>query len=85
MSPDVYELTISLFLGTVLLVFALKYGSAAYAARTRASAERTLLEMAQAGIAAQQATGNSLRSLAGEIAEMKKSLASIETILKQVG
>lgn len=74
---NTFLLVTILFLVTVLLIFAMKYFSAARQARARLSEEggyRELSEKATAGLAAVQA----------ELAEIRARLASVEKMLKEV-
>lgn len=64
MSTPVFFITISLFIGAIVGIFAMKYISAAYQARARLKSET---------------------AVAGEVAEIKTRLASVEKILKDVG
>ena len=85
MSTGVYIATLSLFFGTILLVFAMRYASAAFAARARLANEgayRTLAEEAVSGQARTQAT---LAAIQADLAQLTARLGAVETILKQVG
>jgi len=84
MSTDVYFVTLLLFFGTILLVFAMKYFSAAFSARARLAndtAYRTLVEQA---MAAQLESQASLAAMQADLAKLAASLAAVEKILKQV-
>ena len=84
METGVYFLTMGVIFGTILAIFAMKYVSAAFAARARLAndeAYRALAEKATAGLAENQA---SLGAIRGELASLSVTLAAIEKVLKQV-
>lgn len=71
MSEHVYLLTISLAAGTVLLVFGLRYLTAAQAAKARA---------AEAGTD----TAATLASINATLVDLNRRVAAVEKILKDV-
>jgi Tfp pilus assembly protein PilO len=71
-------------LATVLLVFGMKYFSAARQARLGALGQGAYRELAEKGAVAQSASAASLATLQAELAEVKGRLAAIERILKEV-
>ena len=84
MMTSIYLLTLGTMFGTILVVFAMKYGSAVFAARARLAGDaayRALAEQALAAQAEQQATLAGLRT---DLARVVTSLASVEKILKEV-
>jgi hypothetical protein len=84
MSTSVYVFSVAAIFGTIILVFAMKYGSAAFAARARLAGDaayRALVEQALAAQAEQQAA---LAGLRADLARLATSVASVEKILKQV-
>ena len=85
MRPEIYLLTISLPLLTAIIVFAMKYASSYAAARARIAeeSERSTLAEIHAGELAR--IKDSLSTIAAEMAEQSRAIASIDTILKQVG
>ena len=85
MTSGIYILTLGVMFGTILAVFAMKYISAAFAARAKMAndeAYRALAEKATAGLTENQV---SLGAIRGELASLSTSLAAVEKILKQVG
>ncbi|HEY0300325.1 MAG TPA: hypothetical protein VGC36_03285 [Rhizomicrobium sp.] len=84
MSAWIYLLTLCLPLATVLLVFGMKYVSAAVQARSRARSEDTYRVLAAQAAAVQAETAASLASARTDLAEIKSRLVAIETILKAV-
>ena len=84
MSEHLYLLTIVMPLLTVLLIFALKYISAIYQARTRSQSESAYRELAQAASSAQSETAASLAAIRTELAQISARLATVAKILQQV-
>ena len=80
----VFLLAISLVLGTILLVFGMKYFSAAGQARSRAASEDAYRELAQKAVAAQSENATSLSSIQTGLSEINMRLAAVEKILKAV-
>ncbi len=78
MSEDVYFTTLLLIVGTVVLIFVLKYGSAAYQAHARLKSDAAYKDLAEKAAAA-QADG------AARLAAIEDRLAAVEKILKEVG
>jgi hypothetical protein len=84
MATWIYFLTISLFLGTVLTVFGMKYFSAAFAARARLANDDAYRVLAEKAVAANSDNQASLTSIKAELAKISASLAAVEKVLKQV-
>ena len=84
MSDFVYLASISLVLGTILLVFGMKYLSAARQARSRAMSDDAYRELAQKAVAAQSENAASLSSIQSGLLEINTRLAAVEKILKAV-
>ena len=84
MSENIYLITILLPLGTLLLIFALKYVSAAYQARVRAATDASYRELAQNAVNAQAATTTSLAAMQAELAQISARLAQVSKILQDV-
>jgi hypothetical protein len=85
MSSTIYITTLCLFLGTIALVFALKYVSAALAARARIAGDTAYRTLAEQAVAAQAENQASLSVVQAELTKVSASLAAVEKILKQVG
>lgn len=84
MSERLYLLTICIPLAVIVIVFGMKYFSAAIAARARLAndaAYRTLAEKMNAAQAENQA---SLARIRDDMSKLAASLAAVEKILKQV-
>ena len=84
MSQFVFLLAISLVLGTILLVFGMKYFSGAREARSRAASENAYRDLAAKGVAAQSENANSLSAIQSGLSEIHTRLAVVEKILKAV-
>jgi len=84
MSESIYLLTICLPLGAAVIIFGMKYFSAAFAARARAESEAAYSALAEKAVQAQAAQQATLAAMQAEIAKLSGSVASVEKILKQV-
>ncbi len=85
MSEHIYLITLGLLLAGPLLIFGMKYASAAYQARARVQNDDAYRNVAQKAAAAQSETATSLSSMQADLAEIKTRLAAVEKILKEVG
>ncbi len=85
MSEFVYFTTLCLMLGTVVLVFGMRYVSAASQARSRAASEDGYRQLAETSAAAQPGTAAALSSIHATLADINARLAAVEKILKDVG
>jgi hypothetical protein len=85
MSAPVFFCTIGIFFGTILLVFGMKYVSAAYQARARLANDAAYRDLAQSSATAQSETATSLSGLQSEIAQIKAGLTSVQKMLREVG
>jgi hypothetical protein len=84
MSESIYLLTICLPLGAAVLIFGMKYFSAALAARARADSDAAYSALAEKAVQAQAAHQATLAAMQAELAKLSGSVASVEKILKQV-
>ena len=84
MSELVYFTTLCLVLGTVVLVFGMRYLSAVTQARARAAGEDSYRQLAEAAAAAQPVTAAALSSIQSTLADVDTRLAAVEKILKDV-
>jgi hypothetical protein len=73
-----------LVLVTVLLVFGMKYFSAARAVHARAGSEGAYRELAEKAVSLQAANAASLAAVAADFSEMKARLTAIEKLLREV-
>lgn len=85
MAEHVYLLTLILPLATILAVFGMKYGSAAVQAWATKSGEQQYRALAEQALAVQQENAATLASMKHDLVKLSASVASVETILKQVG
>lgn len=84
MSEHLYLLTVFLFAAVPLLIFGMKYVSAAYQARSRAVGDDAYRKLAADAVTAQAGNAATLSSIQSEISEIKTRMASVEKILKAV-
>lgn len=84
MSEHVYFLTISLPLATMLLIFGMKYFSAAQQAKARLANDEAYRQIAAQAIAAQTETAKTLASIDATLADLKARLSGVEKLLKEV-
>jgi len=85
MSEFVYFATLGLVLGTVVLVFGMRYVAAVTQARARAASENSYRQLAETAAAAQPATAAALSSIQSTLTDVGSRLAAVEKILKDVG
>jgi predicted nucleic acid-binding protein len=85
MMPEaIYLITLATLFGTVLLVFAFKYGSAALQARAQGANDDNYRALAQRAVAAESEHAASVATIMAELKQVGARLGAIETILKQV-
>ena len=77
MAEHVYLLTLFLPLGTVLIIFGMKYYAAVQQAKARLAGDEAYRQVAEQAAAAQAET-------AAALADLKIRLTAIEKILKEV-
>jgi hypothetical protein len=85
MSEHLYLISISLIPATILLIFGMKYVSAAYQARAHAAADARYREIAQVSAQAQSASAASLSAIQAELSQIGARLSAVEKVLKDVG
>jgi uncharacterized membrane protein len=79
-----YLLTICLILGAVLIVFGMKYFSAAVQARARIASDAAYRALAEQAVNAQTENQAALAAMRGELSRIAASLASVEKVLQQI-
>ena len=84
MSEHVFFTTMGAILGTVLLVFGMKYLSAMRQAQSRVLAEDSYRKLAEKAVTSQSENAGLLAALQSDVAAIKTRLASVEQILKAV-
>jgi hypothetical protein len=80
MSTGQFFVFISPFVGTILLVFGMKYFSAVFQARARLANDGMYRALAEKAVSAQ----SDLIAIRAELSKVTASLATIEKILQQV-
>jgi len=84
-AANLYLPTLLLILGTVLIVFGMKYISEALQARSRAANERSFRLFAEEAQATQAQHAALLISIQSSISDIGTRLGQVEKILKEVG
>ncbi len=84
MSEYLYLLTICLPLGTILLVFGMRYLAAVQQAKARLANDDAYRQVAQKAVAAQSENATALSSIQAALADVRNRLAAVEKILKEV-
>ena len=84
MSEHLYLLTLYLFVAVPLLIFGMKYISAAYQARLRSLSDDAYRKLAADAVTAQAGNAATLSAVQSELSEIKTRMASVEKILKEV-
>lgn len=81
---NTFPLVTIMLLATILLVFGMKYYSAARQAQARVTREDAYRELAAAAVAAQSAGASALSMAQSDLSEIKARLAAIEKVLREV-
>ena len=84
MSATIYLLTLCLPLGTVLLVFGMRYFSAIEQAKARLANDDAYRRIAEKAAAAESETAAALSSIETTLTDVRARLAAVEKILKEV-
>ena len=84
MPEHIYLLSLAMLLGTPLLIFGMKYVSAASQARSSATGENAYRQLAEKAVTAQSENAALLSAMQAELSEIKSRLAAVEKILKAV-
>lgn len=84
MEPTIYLLSISLPLGTILLIFALKYWSTVQSARARLANDDAYRQLADKAAAAQAETAEALATIKAMLGDVNQRVSGIEKVLKEV-
>ena len=79
-----YLLTLAVLAGTPLIIFGLKYWSAAYQARAKERADEAYRALAQQSATAQSESAAALGAIRNDVAQMAARLTAVEKILKAV-
>jgi len=84
MSEHIFVFSILLMLGTVVVIFGMKYLSAAWQARSRAASEDAYRDLARKAVEAESANATTLSSIQSELSDIGSRLAAVAKILKEV-
>ena len=84
MAEHVYLLTLFLPLGTVLLIFGMKYYAAVQQAKARLASDEAYRQVAEQAAAAQAFTAATLAAMNAMLGDVKARLAVVEKILREV-
>lgn len=84
MSPTEYFLTLGIFFGTILLIFAMRYYSAVQQAKARLANDQAYQEMADRAAGSQAETASAVTAIQATLADVATRLSAIERVLKEV-
>lgn len=84
MAEHVYLLTLFVPLGTVLLIFGMKYYAAVQQAKARLASDEAYRQVAEQAAAAQAETAATLAAMNATLGDVKARLAVVEKILREV-
>jgi phage shock protein A len=84
MAEHVFFTSICLVLGTILLIFAMRYRAASLEARARLANAEDYRRLAEQTLARQAETTSLMASIQATLTEVGGRLASVEKILKDV-
>jgi hypothetical protein len=85
MSEPIYLVTIFAFLGTVVILGALRYMSNLARARAQMAETEAYRVLAERAVAANQHQTDAIAALRADLTAVRNSLSGIEKILKDVG
>ena len=84
MSEHLYLISIGMIPVTILLIFGMKYLSAASQVRSRLASDNAYRELAEKAVTVQSGNAASLSAIQAELADIGSRLAAVEKILKAV-
>ena len=84
MTTTLYLLTMMLPLGTILIVFGMRYYSAVQQAKARLANDDAYRQLAEGASAAQSRIATSLAAMEAALSDVRTRMAAVETILKAV-
>lgn len=84
MSEFVFFVTVALLLGTIMIIFAMKYFAAARQSQSRIANEDAYRDLAQKAITAGSHNATALSAMQAELSQFNTRLAAVEHILKAV-
>jgi hypothetical protein len=84
MSTSIYLLSLCLPLGTLLLIFGMRYFSAVQQAKARLANDDAYRQVAEKAVATQSENATALASIQSALADVRTRLTAIEKVLKEV-
>ncbi len=84
MSPTIYFISMGAMLGTIILVFGIRFLQASAVAGADAAHTDAYRRLASDAVTAQAGNAATLSAIQSELGEIKARMASVETILKTV-
>ena len=84
MSPTIYFISMGAMLGTIILVFGIRFLQASAVAGADAAHTDAYRKLASDAVTAQAGNAATLSASQSELGEIKARMASVETILKTV-
>jgi hypothetical protein len=84
MSTSIYLLSLCLPLGTLLLIFGMRYFSAVQQAKARLANDDAYRQVAEKAVTTQSENANALASIQSALADVRTRLTAIEKVLKEV-
>lgn len=84
MSEKIYLLTLLMLLGTIMIVFGMRFYAVAYRVRAEVASADAYRDLADKSVSAEARNETSLSSMQTQLTDMNTRLAGIEKILKEV-
>ncbi|HEY5337364.1 MAG TPA: hypothetical protein VIJ85_04105 [Rhizomicrobium sp.] len=84
MSPTIYFISMGAVLGTIILVFGIRFLQASAVASADAAHSEAYRKLAADAVTAQSGNAATMSAIQSELAEIKTRMASVEKILKAV-
>ena len=85
METPVYFASLCLVFATILAVFAMRYFASVTQARARLAEDNAYRLIAERAVSTQAETATALDAMSVALADVRTRLASVETMLKEVG
>ena len=83
-TPTIYFITLAALLGTIVLVFGIRFLQAAAVANADAAHTDAYRRLASDAVTAQSGNAATLSAIQRELTEIRTRLANVETVLKAV-
>lgn len=84
MSETLYLLTLGMIVGTILLIFALKYLSSIFSSRAQVVEREQYIKLAEDAKAVHERLARDLATVREELAGIRESTTQIQHVLRQV-